>query len=118
MKTGVFIGRFQPFHDGHKKCIEKILEECDICMVLVRDGVENVKNPYTFEERRQMIEDAFPEEYKFKVLVNSIFDRDYDLTVYRGREVGWNLEDIKLDPETEAISATKIRNAKSDLANG
>jgi cytidyltransferase-like protein len=107
MRTAVFIGRFQPFHDGHRACIQHILTENDACVVLVRDTAKDERNPYSLAERYAMIRAAFPDESR--VLLQSIPDPGCDLTVYRGRDVGWALEDIKLDPATEAISATSIR---------
>jgi adenylylsulfate kinase len=108
MKTGVFIGRFQPFHGGHVQCIERILSECDVCIVIVRDGAKGEQNPYDYHERLMMIRQAFPDAKR--VWVQAIADPGFDLTVYRGRDVGWKLEDIRLPPEVEAISATKLRN--------
>ncbi len=53
----VFIGRFQPFHNGHKAVIDRALELSDKVIVLI--GSSNVarsyRNPFTFEERRAMI---------------------------------------------------------------
>ncbi len=53
----VFIGRFQPFHLGHKAVLDKALELSERVLVLIgssnrsRDG----RNPFTFDERRKMI---------------------------------------------------------------
>lgn len=105
MKTGVFIGRFQPFHDGHKKCVEKILSENDRCIILLRDTEATEKNPFDAEKRKALIRAQFPDESR--VIIQTIDDPSADLTVYIGRDVGYEL--IKLDAETEAISATNIR---------
>lgn len=105
MKTGVFIGRFQPFHDGHAACIRRILNENDYCVVLVRDTRIGPRNPLTMRERWESIRAAFPDAHR--VSIRPIPDLDADLTVYIGRDVGYEL--IKLDETTEAISATNIR---------
>lgn len=105
MKTGLFIGRFQPFHDGHRRCIETILQSCDHCLVLMRETEKTEKNPFDIEKRKAMIRTAFPDESK--VTIQVIFDPGADLTAYIGRDVGYEL--IQLDAETEAISATDIR---------
>lgn len=105
MQTGVFIGRFQPLHDGHRRCIEKVLAENDHCVVLVRDCERSDKNPFTYEERVAMIRAAFPDQRR--VSVQRLADPGADLTVYIGREVGYDL--IQLDATTEAISATDVR---------
>lgn len=105
MKTGLFIGRFQPFHDGHKQCIEKILETCDRCMVLMRETEKTEKNPFDFEKRKAMIRAAFPDEQQ--VHIQMFTDPGAELSVYIGRDVGYEL--IQLDEQTEEISATDIR---------
>lgn len=105
VKTGVFVGRFQPFHDGHKKCIEKILETHDCCIVLIRCTDKSDKNPLTYDERVTMISKTFPNTVD--VVCQPLTDPGADLTVHIGRDVGYDL--IKLDEETEAISATNIR---------
>lgn len=107
MKTGVFVGRFQPFHDGHKRCIEKILQNCERCIVLMRETDKTEKNPFDFEKRKAMIRAAFPNEQQ--VIIQPIEDPGADLSVFIGREVGYEL--IQLDEQTEAISATDIRKA-------
>jgi cytidyltransferase-like protein len=105
MKTGLYIGRFQPFHDGHRKCIEHILGECDRCVVLIRGGSPSSDNPFDHTEISLMIRHAFPNPVRVAILVAS--DPGYDLTVYFGREVGYKL--IHLDAATEGIHATDIR---------
>ena len=105
MKTGIFVGRFQPFHDGHKKCIEKILEDCDHCIVLSRDTERSEKNPFEFEKCKAMIRAQFPDESKVSIV--KITDPSSKLSVYIGRDVGYEL--IHLDEKTEAISATDLR---------
>ncbi|MBU2213129.1 adenylyltransferase/cytidyltransferase family protein [Patescibacteria group bacterium] len=105
MKTGIFVGRFQPFHDGHKKCIDKILEDCDHCIVLSRDTERSEKNPFEFEKCKAMIRAKFPD--KSKVSIVKITDPSSKLSVYIGRDVGYEL--IQLDEKTEAISATDLR---------
>lgn len=56
---GLFIGRFQPFHTGHLKAIEWILEkeECERLIVLVGSSQKcyDIDNPFTVGERIDMI---------------------------------------------------------------
>ena len=105
MKTGLFVGRFQPFHDGHRKCIEKILESCDRCIVMMRETEPTEKNPFDLEKRKAMIRSAFPDETV--VEIQDFTDPGANLSVFIGREVGYEL--IQLDEKTESISATDIR---------
>ena len=105
MKTGIFVGRFQPFHDGHKKCIEKILETCDRCVVYMRETEATEKNPFDVEKRKAMIRAVFPDEQQVDIQI--LHDPGAHLSVFIGRDVGYEL--IQLDEQTEAISATDLR---------
>lgn len=105
MKIGLFIGRFQPFHEGHRRCIEHILEEKDRCIILLRNTEASKENPFDLEKRKALIRSEFGNNPR--VSVGVIDDPDADLTVYIGRDVGYDL--IRLDAGTESISATDIR---------
>lgn len=105
MKTGIYIGRFQPFHEGHRRCVEHILENCARCLILVRETPVSDKNPFGFKERLGRIREYFPDESIVSVL--PIEDAHANLCVYIGRDVGYEL--IQLDEDTEKISATDIR---------
>ncbi len=63
----VFIGRFQPFHNGHKAVIEAALEQAHEVVVVVGSSfaARNIRNPFTFEERKAMIEACFTEPQHF-----------------------------------------------------
>ncbi len=105
MKTGVFIGRFQPFHEGHRKCVEKILADNDRCLILLRDTPQTEKNPFDIAKRIAGIRSHFPDESKVEII--TIDDPGAELSVYIGRDVGYHL--IQLDDATEKISATDLR---------
>lgn len=57
----VYIGRFQPFHYGHVECIKKALEISNEVIVLVGSSfsARNVRNPFTYFERVEMITGHF-----------------------------------------------------------
>jgi bifunctional NMN adenylyltransferase/nudix hydrolase len=57
----VFIGRFQPFHNGHKHVIDTALSMSKHVIILIgsSNSSRNSRNPFTFEERKQMILDAY-----------------------------------------------------------
>jgi bifunctional NMN adenylyltransferase/nudix hydrolase len=63
----VFIGRFQPFHNGHKAVIDAALEQAKEVVVVVGSSfaARNIRNPFTFEERKAMIESCFTESQHF-----------------------------------------------------
>ena len=105
MQTGVFVGRFQPFHDVHKACIEHILTECDHCIVMIRNTDKTDKNPFAVDQRIPMIRVHFPDESKVSIV--PVSDPGAQLSVYIGRDVGYKL--IQLDEQTENISATDLR---------
>lgn len=58
-KLGFVVGRFQPFHYGHKHLIETAYENCDELVVFIGSAQESrtEKNPFTFQERWRMIYD-------------------------------------------------------------
>src|SRR5687767_3113980 len=53
----VYIGRFQPFHNGHLSCIERAFELANHVIVIVGSANEprTFKNPFTLRERELMI---------------------------------------------------------------
>ena len=108
--TAQMLGRWQPWHGGHQKLFEKILEETGQILIMVRDvqGVDD--NPFDFETVKSNIEKALVNyEGKYKIiLVPNITNICY------GRGVGYKIEEIVLDEETQKISATKIRQQMRD----
>ena len=56
MKKALFIGRFQPFHKGHLNAI-KIAEKNFKVIIGIGSSEEKntIKNPFSFEERKEMI---------------------------------------------------------------
>lgn len=64
-KTAVYIGRFQPIHKAHLKTIETALEKAEQLIIFV--GTDNrprtIKDPFTTEERKYIIEDSIQEYF-------------------------------------------------------
>jgi nicotinamide-nucleotide adenylyltransferase len=61
--NALFIGRFQPFHNGHLKVIRDILEENRKITILIGGpGKPDEKNPFSFSERERMIRLALRSE--------------------------------------------------------
>lgn len=62
MKLNVVIGRFQPLHNEHVRLIQYALDTADTTLVLIgcseKDGYSK-KNPFTFEERSELIYEYF-----------------------------------------------------------
>ena len=55
----LFIGRWQPFHEGHKKLIGTVLAEGKPVVIAVKDTLISEKNPYTVAERIDMISKVY-----------------------------------------------------------
>ena len=64
----LFIGRFQPFHSGHIDAIKQISEKQIIIGVGSSQYSGTNDNPYSFEERREMIEKALDKNKKYKII--------------------------------------------------
>jgi cytidyltransferase-like protein len=104
--TALFIGRYQPFHGGHQRLIEEGLRRVGQVCIAVRDthGTD-AKNPLPFFAVKQRIETALS-AYTGRFVVVPLPNIT---NVFYGRDVGYAVERIVLDEETESISATKIR---------
>ena len=103
--TAQMLGRWQPWHGGHQKLFEETLKRAEQVLIMVRDVQGVGDNPFDFDTVKTNIENALKEyQGKFKViLVPNITNICY------GRGVGYKIEEIVLDDETQKISATKIR---------
>ena len=57
MRTGIFIGRFQPVHQGHIHAIGIAASQVQKLYILVGSANQcrSIRNPWTFEERKQML---------------------------------------------------------------
>lgn len=79
-QLAVFIGRFQPPHKSHIEVINQALELADEVLIIIgsANAARNIKNPFTFDERKQMILDAFPEHKQRQIKVEPIRDYFYN----------------------------------------
>lgn len=66
--TLVFIGRFQPLHMGHMAVIKQALTLAEHVIIVVGSAYSSrsPKNPFTFAERKAMIEQAFHSEVSYE----------------------------------------------------
>ncbi|MEJ0075845.1 MAG: adenylyl-sulfate kinase [Alphaproteobacteria bacterium] len=104
--TALFVGRYQPFHDGHKALIEEGLRRVgQVCIAVRETHGTDEKNPFDFHTVKQRIEVAMA-PYRGRVLIVRLPNVT---NVYYGRDVGYKIERLVLDEGTEQISATSIR---------
>lgn len=68
----LFIGRFQPFHNGHLNILQTLSSQFDEIIIGIGSSqYENtIENPFSFEERKKMIQTSLQKEniYNFKIL--------------------------------------------------
>ena len=103
----MFIGRWQPWHEGHRWLIDQQLNQGKKVLLCVRDVHQDEKNPWSAwqvmmnlsEELMDLIEDN-------KVRLMIIPDIE---SINFGRGVGYDIVEHIPPPEIHDISATKIR---------
>ena len=64
MTTGLFPGRFQPFHKAHLTDIKNALKEVDSLIILIGSAqyANTPENPFSAEERKKMVADVLKAE--------------------------------------------------------
>ena len=104
--TALLIGRYQPFHAGHKALIEEGIRRVGQVCVAVRNtsGVD-AKNPFDYEYVRARIEHGLREhEGRFIVVpLPNVTD------IFYGRDVGYRIERLELSDDLERLSGTSAR---------
>ena len=107
MKYSMFIGRWQPWHDGHRWLIDQRLNEGKNVLICVREVSKDDKNPYDPLEVKKNIENVlsdFIKSKKIKVIVIPDIE-----SVNYGRGVGYDIIEHIPPSEVGKISATEIR---------
>ncbi len=62
-KTGLLIGRFQPFHKGHLYLLKKALKHVQTLIVGIgSSNISNGDNPFSFGQRKKMLEKIIEHE--------------------------------------------------------
>jgi hypothetical protein len=106
--TALFVGRWQPFHDGHKALIERGIERAGQACIAVRNTPHapgDDANPLPFEAVKERIETAlWRHAGRFSVVPLPNVTR-----IFFGCDVGYAIERLELPPEAEGILATEIR---------
>lgn len=109
----IFIGRWQPLHDGHRTIIDSAADNGKNVVIAIRDTELSEKNPLTAHERRELIEDVYEDHPNVETMI--IPDVD---TVAIGRDVGYSI--VSVPEEIAEISGTETREEyeKSELLAG
>jgi phosphopantetheine adenylyltransferase len=103
----MFIGRWQPWHDGHKWLIDQRLNEGKNVLICIRDIEPDDKNPYTSQEVENRISGELLDliqEGRVKVMIIPDIE-----SINFGRGVGYDIIEHIPPQEVSDISATKIR---------
>ena len=107
LNTALIIGRWQPWHKGHRELFKAALDRAERVAIGVRAtyGTDQ-KNPFSFDEVKKFIDDDLKNDYEGKYFV---VDLPNITNVIYGRDVGYKVEKITFDEEVEKISATNVR---------
>tara|TARA_Y100000816_G_scaffold291135_1_gene281579 strand:+ start:4133 stop:4462 length:330 start_codon:yes stop_codon:yes gene_type:complete len=103
----MFIGRWQPWHKGHRWLIDQRLSEGKNVLICVREVSKDDKNPYDPIEVKKNVENALKELIDSKK-VKVIIIPDIESVNY-GRGVGYDIIEHVPPKNISEISATKIR---------
>ena len=97
-----FIGRWQPLHDGHRTIIDSAADNGKEVVIGIRDTELSEKNPFTAQERKDLINDVYGDHPNVEPMI--IPDVD---TVAIGRDVGYSI--VSVPEEIAQISGTETR---------
>ena len=107
-KYCLYIGRWQPWHDGHQWLIDQSLKEGKNVCLAIRDVPKDDKNWWDAHDIADNLVARFHNEVKEgKIKVTVIPDIE---SINIGRGVGYDIIEHIPPTEIENISATKIRN--------
>jgi nicotinamide mononucleotide adenylyltransferase len=106
-KYALFIGRWQPWHEGHQWLVDNKLKKGENVCIAIRDVEVNEKNLWSAFEIQLRLTEIFALEISLgKVKIVIIPDID---SINIGRDVGYDIIEHVPSDEIAQISATKIR---------
>ena len=106
-ETVQMLGRWQPWHAGHRALFERAIAKTGQVCIMIRDcqGWNN-SNPFAVEQVKYHIkkdlDPLFQGQYEILVVPNIV-------NITYGRDVGYKIEQEVFNNATHSISATKIR---------
>jgi hypothetical protein len=106
-ETVQMLGRWQPWHPGHRKLFERAIAKTGQVVIQIRDCQGwNGSNPFASEQVKDFIrrdlDPIFQGQYEIQLVPNVV-------NITYGRDVGYKIEQEVFDDATHSISATKIR---------
>jgi cytidyltransferase-like protein len=103
----MFIGRWQPWHAGHRWLIDQRLNEGKNVLICVREVSKDDKNPYDPTDVKKNVERELKDLVKLKK-VKVVIIPDIESVNY-GRGVGYDIIEHTPPKDIKKISATDIR---------
>jgi hypothetical protein len=105
--TVLMLGRWQPWHAGHRALFERAIKKTGQVCIMIRDCQGwNHSNPFDLEQVKKYIcadlDPLYKGCYEIIVVPNIV-------NITYGRDVGYIIEQETFDDATQAISATAIR---------
>ena len=100
----LFIGRWQPFHNGHQWLIAQKLDLGIPVLIAVRDVRPDANNPLTTAQTVEILRQMYEGEDVETIVIPDIESVNF------GRKVGYEINEFTPPPEIGVISATEIRN--------
>lgn len=106
-ETVQMLGRWQPWHAGHRALFERAIAKTGQVAIMIRDCQGwNGSNPFAIEQVKGYIkrdlDPLYQGQYEILVVPNIV-------NITYGRDVGYKIEQEVFDDATHSISATKIR---------
>lgn len=76
----VFVGRFQPFHAGHRHVVHETLKQADKLIIVIgsHGNPRSSRNPFTVAERERIIIQSLSAEYNERILFACVPDFIYN----------------------------------------
>jgi hypothetical protein len=106
-ETVEMLGRWQPWHPGHRALFDRSIAKTGQVCIMIRDCQGwNGSNPFEANQVKELIKRDLDPVYQGQyeiLLVPNITNITY------GRDVGYKIEQEVFDDATHAISATNIR---------
>ena len=103
----LLIGRWSPFHNGHKYIVDSLLAAGKKVCIAIRDTPISDKNPYPSWMRKEMFFAVYGQSNPNLMVIQI---PDIEMVVV-GRKVGYGL--LEVPEDIKKISATDIRAKKS-----